>query len=343
MIFTNKHNAKLRSADCLILNIKSNFGNNGETKTYVAKAVFEDYQYLLLITDLKHEVASGLDTSDELSLKNLILLLREVLENQRSIYDYDIEKFSNKTSMTLGLITLRWVFLCEIIPEQLIGINEGQVNDGPAVIYNHFILPMMIVTLGFRQQFKSLVEVINNKEKEVDELLEITKKSDSLIPTRKHKTDKFDSEIINDTIKKFASQPLPVPPNTQSSCYDDCLPLTQEDLTSWQLIDSNNSALNSNTSTKKSLSPQKDKTISTQSSDQNDDEFYTNNKEFDETHRQEMQRRQELKLAAQKVTDAARDKHQECINMVENHAVAYEINELIKKMNLFYDKEKLTQ
>ncbi|CAJ0753314.1 13897_t:CDS:2, partial [Entrophospora sp. SA101] len=43
---------------------------------------------------------------------------------------------------------------------------------------------------------------INNKEKEVDELLEITKKSDSLIPTRKHKTDKFDSEIINDTIKK---------------------------------------------------------------------------------------------------------------------------------------------
>ncbi|CAJ0846925.1 10873_t:CDS:2, partial [Entrophospora sp. SA101] len=335
MIFTNKHNAKLRSADCLILNIKSNFGNNGETKTYVAKAVFEDYQYLLLITDLKHvwfeelnskglnSLASGLDTSDELSLKNLILLLREVLENQRSIYDYDIEKFSNKlklkTSMTLGLITLRWVFLCEIIPEQLIGINEGQVNDGPAVIYNHFILPMMIVTLGFRQQFKSLVEVINNKEKEVDELLEITKKSDSLIPTRKHKTDKFDSEIINDTIKKvifqpmdheddFASQPLPVPPNTQSSCYDDCLPLTQEDLTSWQLIDSNNSALNSNTSTKKSLSPQKDKTISTQSSDQNDDEFYTNNKEFDETHRQEMQRRQELKLAAQKVTDGLKKK-----------------------------------
>jgi len=183
-----------------------------------------------------------------------------------------------------------------------------------------------------------------------------------------HKTDKFDSEIINDTIKKvifqpmdheddvpiqlfsdekirelfkeatetsiitssssttatttssssdlmdsssslkFASQPLPVPPNTQSSCYDDCLPSTQEDLTSWQLIDSNNSALNSNTSTKKSLSSQKDKTISTQSSDQNDDEFYTNNKEFDETHRQEMQRRQELKLAAQKGTDDLKKK-----------------------------------
>ncbi|CAJ0895871.1 5268_t:CDS:2, partial [Entrophospora sp. SA101] len=92
------------------------------------------------------------------------------------------------------------------------------------------------------------------------------------------------------------------------SCDDDCLPLTQEDLTSWQPIDSNNSALNSNTSTKKSLSPQKDKTISTQSSDQNDDEFYTNNKEFDETHRQEMQRRQELKLAAQKVTDGLKKK-----------------------------------
>ena len=84
--------------------------------------------------------------------------------------------------MTLGLVTLRWIFMCEIIPEQPTEINESQMDDGPTVLYNHFILPMMIVTLGLRQQFKSLVDVIKGKEKEADELSEIVKKSDSLAP-----------------------------------------------------------------------------------------------------------------------------------------------------------------
>lgn len=79
MIFTNKHNAKLRSADCLILNVKSNFGNSGEAKTYIAKAVFEDSQYLLLITDLKHvwfeELNSKGLNSRARVLKYLIILM----------------------------------------------------------------------------------------------------------------------------------------------------------------------------------------------------------------------------------------------------------------------------
>lgn len=116
-------------------------------------------------------------------------------------------------------------------------------------------------------------EKIRDLFKEATETSIITSSSSTTPTTTTTSSDLMDSY----TSLKFASQPLPVPPNTQSSCFDDGLPLTQEDLTSWQLIDSNNSALNSNISTKKSLSPQ-NKSVSTQSSDQNDDEFYTNNK-----------------------------------------------------------------
>src|SRR5438874_12008919 len=77
---------------------------------------------------------------------------------------------------------------------------------------------------------------------------------------------------------KVTPQSLHVPPNTQSSYFDDYLPSSQEDLVGSSAFMPNHNTLTGLMGKSSSSSPQKDKTMSIQSSNQNDQVFYISNK-----------------------------------------------------------------
>ncbi|CAG8618606.1 45434_t:CDS:2 [Gigaspora margarita] len=158
-----------------------------------------------------------------------------------------------------------------------LGIN---VLDGQSVLYQHFILPMMHVVLEYRERVNILETMIKDKENEVSEVLELLDKAKSSNYDRKHKTEPFDEERLdqitknNATVKSISCpfmdqdvnqladldssffstkriQSPSVPSNTQANSSIDVGQtsiLDTDDLAAWELVESSQSTLQCETS-----------------------------------------------------------------------------------------------
>ncbi|CAG8562970.1 18088_t:CDS:2, partial [Acaulospora morrowiae] len=188
-------------------------------KTFLVKSVFKSDRYAVLITDLRRvwfeessereiikrakDPESGLDASEEIQVPNLLHLLSGILETQKDGVTYEFEIVKNKLKLNtltdLGLVTLRWIFFCAIIPlsssPEDIMTSEG-ILDGPAILYKHLMLPMMNVTLGYMHQVDELVRIVKEKE---DELLDVIEGKTS---TKKRKTEHFDGDKLEENMRK---------------------------------------------------------------------------------------------------------------------------------------------
>ncbi|CAG8454063.1 216_t:CDS:2 [Dentiscutata erythropus] len=225
MPFTHNHSVELCSADWVVFKINDNIEPKSGEKTYLIKSIFKNDFYLVLVTDLRRvwfeelrgiaiiarakEIETGLDTTDELQLPNLLTLLSELLKVQKQDSTYD---FNLKTSINLGLASLRWLFSCEMISSSQESENLGiNVLDGQSVLYQHFILPMMHVMLEYREQANILETMIKDKENEVSEVLELLNKAKSSNDDRKHKTEPFDEERLDQIAKNKIVLPVDYP------------------------------------------------------------------------------------------------------------------------------------
>ncbi|CAG8814676.1 35539_t:CDS:2, partial [Racocetra persica] len=183
--------AELCSADWVAFNINDDIEPKSDEKAYLIKSIFKNDFYLVLVTDLRRlwfeelrgmeiiarakEIETGLDITDELQLPNLLTLLSELLKVQREDSAYD---FNLRTSINLGLASLRWLFSCEMISLSRETENM-KINalDEQSVLYQHFILPMMHIALEYREQVNLLKTMIKDKENEVAEMLELLNKA----------------------------------------------------------------------------------------------------------------------------------------------------------------------
>ncbi|RIB19646.1 hypothetical protein C2G38_2181310 [Gigaspora rosea] len=300
MLFTYNHSVELSSADWGVFKINDNIESKSGEKTYLIKSIFKNDFYLVLVTDLRRvwfeelrgiaiitrakEIETGLDTTDELQLPNLLTLLSDLLKDQKQDSTYNAELFNLKTSINLGLASLRWLFSCEMISlsqeTENLGIN---VLDGQSVLYQHFILPMMHVMLEYRERVNILETMIKDKENEVSEVLELLDKAKSsnydIIhpidhPVRIFSDPKTRLFFKNATVKSI-SWPLmdqdvnqladldssffstkriqspSVPSNTQANSSIDVGQtsiLDTDDLAAWELVESSQSTLQCETS-----------------------------------------------------------------------------------------------
>ncbi|CAG8557049.1 13844_t:CDS:2 [Acaulospora morrowiae] len=184
-------------------------------KTFLVKSVFKSDRYIVLVTDLRRvwfeessekeiikrakDAGSGLDASEEIQVPNLLHLLSGILESQKDGVTYEFEIVKNKLKLNtltdLGLVTLRWIFICAIIPLSSSPTSEGTL-DGPAILYKHLMLPMINVTLGYMHQVDELVRIVKEKE---DELLDVIEEKTS---TKKRKTEHFDGDKLEENMRK---------------------------------------------------------------------------------------------------------------------------------------------
>ncbi|CAG8504480.1 4208_t:CDS:2 [Scutellospora calospora] len=119
MPFTHNHSFELSSVNWVVFKINDNIEPKGE-KTYLIKSIFKNDFYLILVTDLRHvwfeelrgieimmrakEIETGLDTTDELQLPNLLTLLSELLKDQKQDSTYDAELDYDKAIILCHLI-----------------------------------------------------------------------------------------------------------------------------------------------------------------------------------------------------------------------------------------------
>ncbi|CAG8618612.1 45435_t:CDS:2 [Gigaspora margarita] len=117
MLFTYNHSVELSSADWGIFKINDNVESKSGEKTYLIKSIFKNDFYLVLVTDLRRvwfeelrgiaiitrakEIETGLDTTDEFQLPNLLTLLSELLKGQKQDSTYDAELIKDKAIIFL--------------------------------------------------------------------------------------------------------------------------------------------------------------------------------------------------------------------------------------------------
>ncbi|CAG8715950.1 8446_t:CDS:2 [Racocetra fulgida] len=192
MPFTCNHGAELCSADWVAFNINDDIEPKGDEKAYLIKSIFKNDFYLVLVTDLRRiwfeelrgmeiiarakEIETGLDITDELQLPNLLTLLSELLKVQREDSTYDVELVNNKATMPFfSHASFNYQHANNICHKT----ENMEINalDEQSVLYQHFILPMMHITLEYREQVNLLKTMIKDKENDVTEMLELLNKA----------------------------------------------------------------------------------------------------------------------------------------------------------------------
>ncbi|CAG8541115.1 6679_t:CDS:2 [Paraglomus brasilianum] len=216
-----------------------------ELKTIFAKSQFDMVmgKYSLLLTDLcsvwfeeldmmgikerGKEVTCGLDVEQEERLSRLIEHLKSFIQHRQSRVMYTAEnkdgKFNLRAVLELDMAAIQWVFACELVQSH--GPASETHVDGSTIIYEHYILPMTTLTLSYKRQTSTLERIIEDKEKEINEAVDMMKTAGLAINARKRRTAPFNANETTeseqkktlDTLKQF--QPSQVLSNPETVVF----------------------------------------------------------------------------------------------------------------------------
>ena len=85
------------------------------------------------------------------------------------------------------MAAIQWVFACELVQSH--GPTSETHVDGSTILYEHYILPMTTLTLSYKRQTSTLERIIEEKEKEINEAVDMMKTAGLAINARsKHCT-----------------------------------------------------------------------------------------------------------------------------------------------------------
>ncbi|CAG8582771.1 46200_t:CDS:2, partial [Gigaspora margarita] len=207
MAFSTSQNETLRSALWIPLQVNS-VPNNERAETYLAKAVFTDQSYLVLVTNLRYvwfeelladEITKRFQESqsffspiliswlemkvtlDHGRLPEYIQFLSEYLLPQRPDVTHKINLQNDnlllESKRNVGPMELTWSFSCKLIqnssPKRTSNLDSEKLVDSATVLYTHFILPHLLVTSAYNQQIETLHSYIKSKEERFSETVRL--------------------------------------------------------------------------------------------------------------------------------------------------------------------------
>ncbi|CAG8515016.1 12053_t:CDS:10 [Dentiscutata erythropus] len=203
MAFSEIHNETLRSALWIPIQVNS-VPNNDRTETYLAKAIFTDQSYLVLVTNLRYvwfeelfadEITKKFQESqsffspifemkvtlDHGRLPEYMQFLSEYLLPQRSDVTHKISLQNDnlllESKRNVGPMELTWSFSCKLIPtsspKKTSNPDSDKFVDSATVLYTHFILPHLLVTSAYNQQIEMLHSYIKSKEERFSETVRL--------------------------------------------------------------------------------------------------------------------------------------------------------------------------
>ena len=142
------------------INDKNNDKHDNNERVYYIKYHIGDTDYQLLVTDLQrvwYNEANAQDLFKEAKEHRLVIdnkqqlkqLLKQLgtflqaLEDNSEIVEKEHE-LKIECSSQQGFATLRWTFLCKPLPPTS-KKTSSSLLDAPTVLYNQFILPMLML------------------------------------------------------------------------------------------------------------------------------------------------------------------------------------------------------
>lgn len=198
MLLDTLHHKKLLNEAWII--------RRAEKKTYYIKHIFEENEYVILITDLylvwfehgdykriqQNAKVQNIDIESKREAAAVLVRLKPLfLENlSRCMIQKDSSRLKLHCKPTISQIqnrinTLSWIFNCELLDQQT---THDDALSGPQVIYDHFIQPSQAIVNHFTE----------NMSDENQIKLKMAKASASMFSTTALS---YMSELINDKRK----------------------------------------------------------------------------------------------------------------------------------------------
>ncbi|OBZ87138.1 hypothetical protein A0J61_04810 [Choanephora cucurbitarum] len=136
------------------------------SQVYYLKYLFEEHEYLILITDLRlvwfelgdykriqrNAQVPSIDIETEREAATVLVRVRTLFEENLTRLKIDREpsvlKLNCHPQQTKKITTFSWVFNCDLLAQQK---SQEEENDktGPDVIFDHFILPSQTIVNHF--------------------------------------------------------------------------------------------------------------------------------------------------------------------------------------------------